>query len=122
MTLNQVLINALTGDVGPSTNLSDRLTQWKLELTLLCGFVVVVANDSRNLPCAIFALPQVNELRLANALCGLLSRVVKAMNTDLDCAIALHGVHLQSATNKCSWHFAGVPHEGLWRSRDRCKT
>ena len=47
-----------------------------------------------------------NELRFANALCVLVSRVVKAMNTDLDCAIALHGIHLQRTWDEFPCHFA----------------
>jgi hypothetical protein len=54
---------------------------------------MVIAKDSRNLPCA-------------NGLGVLMSRVVKAMNTDFDCAKALHGVHLQRTGNEFPCYFA----------------
>ena len=75
-------------------------------MTSLGGLVVVVANNSRNFPGAVFVSPQMNELRFANGLRVLMSRVVKAMNTDLDCAITLHGVHLQRTGNEFPCHFA----------------
>jgi hypothetical protein len=38
-----------------------------------CG-VVVVADDARNFPCAVFVLPQINELPFTNGFCVLMSR------------------------------------------------
>jgi hypothetical protein len=71
----------------------------------LC-LVVVVADDASDFPCAAFVLPQVDELRFANALSVVMSRVVKAMDADFDCSIALHGVHLQRAGNERAGHLA----------------
>jgi len=77
-----------------------------LEVISFGGLVVVVANNPRDPPCAVFALPQMNELPFANALCVFMSRVVKEMNTHLDRAIALQGMHLQCPWNEFPCHFA----------------
>src|SRR5664279_24485 len=95
-----------TRKMGASSQAFGNRTYRELETALLGGFVVIVANDPRNLPCTVLELPQVNELRFPNNICGLLSWMVKAMNTELDCTIALHGVHLQSTGNKFPCHFA----------------
>src|SRR5258708_30084654 len=58
-----------------------------------CG-VVVVTDDARDFPCAVFVLPQMNELPFTNGFCVLMSRVVKTMNSNFDRAIALHVIHL----------------------------
>src|SRR5712692_2183531 len=67
---------------------------------------VVETDDSRDFPCAIFVLPEVNELRLAGGLALLRIGVVEAMNADLKRAIAVHGIHFQRPWNKLSPHFA----------------
>ena len=74
-------------------------------LSFSCS-VMIVADDSRNLPCSVFVLPQMNELSLANALFVFISRVMKAVNTHFDCAIAFHVVNLQRSWNKFARRFA----------------
>jgi hypothetical protein len=49
-------------------------------MLLFGGSVMIVADDSRYFPCAVFVLPQMNKLSFANALFILISRVMKAMN------------------------------------------
>lgn len=61
--------------------------------------MVVEADNPSDLPYSIFVLPEVNELCLAHRFCGLLSRVVEAVNADLHRAIVRDGIYL-----KCSWH------------------
>src|SRR6266404_6676902 len=68
--------------------------------------VMVVTDDPRNLPRAVFVLPQMNELPLADCLCVVMSRVMEAVNTHLDRAIALHVINLQTAWNEFPGHFA----------------
>ena len=68
--------------------------------------MVVVTDDARNFPRAVFVLPQMNELRLANRLCVVMSRVVKAVNAHLNSAKTLHGVDLQSSWNQLAGYFA----------------
>lgn|SRR6266516_7447043 len=68
--------------------------------------MVIIADHSRDLPCAIFVLPEVNELRLAGWLPLFRLWVVEAMNTYLNRTIAMHGIHLKGPRNDLSAHFA----------------
>src|SRR5260221_4387566 len=68
--------------------------------------VVVVTDGPRDFPGAVFALPQMNELSLADWLRVVMPRVVEAVNTHLNRAIAPHGIDLQTAWNEFSGHFA----------------
>jgi hypothetical protein len=56
----------------------------KSNATSFSGSMMIVADDSCDLPCTVFVLPQVNELRFANALLVVISRVMKAMDTHFD--------------------------------------
>jgi hypothetical protein len=67
---------------------------------------MVVADDPRNFPCAVFVLPEMNEFAFTDALGFLMSRVVETMDAHLDCAIALHVIHLQSPWNEFAGRFA----------------
>ena len=55
---------------------------------------MVVADDSRNFPRAVFVLPQVNEFSFADWLGILVAWVVEAVNTHFDCAVAFHVMDL----------------------------
>ena len=70
------------------------------------GRVMIVADDSRNLPCSVFVLKQMNKLSLANTLFVVISRVMKAMNSYFDRAIAFHVINLQCSSNKLAGDFA----------------
>ncbi len=68
--------------------------------------MVVVTDDPRYFPRPVFALPQMNEFSFPNRLCLLVPRVVEAVHTHLNRAIALHGMDLQRPRNEFSGHFA----------------
>src|ERR1700732_5405124 len=68
--------------------------------------MVVITDDPCNFPCAVFVLPKMNELPLANLLRVVMSRVVEAVNAHLNRAIALHVIDLQSPWNEFPGHFA----------------
>src|SRR5229473_1027400 len=68
--------------------------------------MVVVTDDSRDFPCAVFVLPQMNESPFPNWHCILVPRVVEAVNPHLNRAIALHVMDLQCPWNEFSSHFA----------------
>ena len=68
--------------------------------------MVVVADDPGNFPCAVFVLPQMNELSLADRFCIIMARVVETVNTHLNRAVALHVMDLQTAWNELPGHFA----------------
>src|SRR4026208_87233 len=65
----------------------------------------VVTDDPRNLPCAVFVLPQMNKLRFADGLRIVMPRVVEAVNAHLNGAIALHVVDFEAAWNEFARHF-----------------
>src|ERR1700688_433301 len=74
-----------------------RFTKSTNKPTKCCSFsgsVMIVTDDSGNLPSAVFVLPQVNELSFANALFGFISGVMKAMNAHFDCAVSFHVINL----------------------------
>src|SRR5271163_2844297 len=83
-------IDAIRGTAGP----------------LLGRSVVVVTDDAGNFPRAVFVLPEMNELAFANSFCIFMPGVVEAVNADLHCSIALHGVDLQGSWNQLAGHFA----------------
>jgi hypothetical protein len=56
---------------------------------------MVVADHAGNFPCAIFVSPQMNESPFAHSFGVVMPRMMKAVNTHLDCAVALHGIDLQ---------------------------
>ena len=68
--------------------------------------MVIVTDDARELPRAVLLLPEMNEFRLANRLLAVPSWVIEAVDTDLDRAIAVQGVHLQRSRNEHSEHLA----------------
>ena len=68
--------------------------------------MVIITDDSRNSPCAVFVLPQMDKPGLADWLCVVVPRVVKAVNTNLNCTIALHLIDLQTVWNEFSGHLA----------------
>ena len=70
------------------------------------GSVMIVTDDSRDLPCSALVLPQMNKLSLANTLFVVFSRVMKAMNPHFDRAIAFHVINLQCSWNKLAGDFA----------------
>src|SRR5580704_17265207 len=83
-----------------------RLEKTRTRLRLLgCG-VVDVADDARDFPGAVFVLPEVNELAFGNGLCVFVARVVEAMNSNFDCAVALHVIDLERAWNEFPGHSA----------------
>src|SRR5580692_4268691 len=67
--------------------------------------MMVVANGSGNFPRAVFVLPEMNELAFTDGLGILMSRVMEAMDTHLDRAIALHVIHLQRPWNEFTGRF-----------------
>jgi hypothetical protein len=98
--------------------MSDNATREESDAALLGHSMVVVADDPRNFPCAVFALPQMNELPFADCLCVLMSRVVKTMNSNLHRAIALHVIHLQRPRNEFPGHSAAdIPLYALGQCR-----
>src|SRR6266487_3819278 len=68
--------------------------------------MVVEADDTSDLPYSIFVLPEVNELRLADRLSSLVSRMVEAVNAYLYCAVVGDGVDLKRAGYEFSGHLA----------------
>src|ERR1700694_1753717 len=72
---------------------------------LLRRRMVVITDDPCNFPCAVFVLPKMNDLSLANLLRVVMSRVVEAVNAHLNRAIALHVIDLQSPWNEFPGHF-----------------
>ena len=77
----------------------------KDELSSLLQSHVIVADHAGDPPGAIFVLPEVNELRFAGCL-GPDFRLVEAMNSRLNRAIAVHGIYLERAGNQFPAHFA----------------
>ena len=57
--------------------------------------MVVEMDDSRDLPCAIFVPPDMDELCLAANAMILRPRVKESMNSDLDCAVALWRINFE---------------------------
>src|SRR6266481_8915363 len=68
--------------------------------------VVVVADHPRNLPCAVFVLPQMDELPFANPFGVFMARMVKAVHSHLHRAIALHVINLQRPRDEFPRHSA----------------
>jgi hypothetical protein len=66
---------------------------------------VIVTDDSRDFPHAVFPLPQVDEFRFAGWLAPLF-RLVEPMHTDLNGTIAVHGVNLKRTGNEFPARFA----------------
>lgn len=60
---------------------------------LLRGLVVVVADHSRDLPCSILILPEVDELSFSDSHL-LVAWVMKSVDTSLEHPIALHVINL----------------------------
>ena len=72
--------------------------------SLLQGHVIV-ADDPRDPPDAVFVLPEVNELRFAGCLDPHF-RLVEAMNPRLNRAIAVHRMNLERSGDQFPAHFA----------------
>lgn len=68
--------------------------------------MVVVADDPGDFPGAVFVLPQMNELALANRLGVLMPGVVEAMDADFHGAVALHVINLKCSGNEFAANFA----------------
>src|SRR2546428_10173924 len=73
---------------------------------LLGHGMVIIAEHARDLPGTVLVLPEVDEPPLADRLRVFRLRVVEAMDTHLDRAVAIHGIHLQRPGNELSAHFA----------------
>src|ERR1700732_1704423 len=70
------------------------------------GGVMIVTDNARNLPRAVFVLPQMNELPFTNGLFVVISRVMKAMHTHFNRAVSFHVIDLQCSWNKLAGDFA----------------
>ena len=57
--------------------------------------MMVDTDHSRDLPCAIFVPPDMDELRLADNAMVLFPRVKESMNSDLNCSIALQAINFE---------------------------
>jgi hypothetical protein len=68
--------------------------------------MVVVNDHPRNFPGAVAVLPQRNKLSFFSWLGVLVPRVVKAVNSHLERAKALHAIHLHRSWNEFPSHFA----------------
>ena len=73
---------------------------------LLCGGVVVVADDAGDFPGAVFVLPQMNELALANPLGVFMAGVMETVDAGFQGAVALHVKDLKSSGNEFAGGFA----------------
>ena len=67
---------------------------------------MIIANHSCDLPGTLLVLPEVNKLCLTRRLCVLPPWMVKAVNTHLNRAITIHGIHLERSWNELSAHLA----------------
>ena len=80
------------------------------EFNLLAGrrlvrrSVVVEADDACHLPTAIFELPELYELRVADIL-GVVG-MRKSMHADLDCAVAFEWIDFQGSCYEFALNFA----------------
>src|SRR6266849_4022633 len=72
---------------------------------LLPRTMMIKADHPRELPRTIFLLPQVNEFRLPHPLRLLVPRMMKAVHTNLHCAIGRDRVHLERPRNQLPRHF-----------------
>lgn len=68
--------------------------------------MMIVTDHSRDLPYAILVLPDVNESSLTGRLGLFRLWMMKAMNTQLDGAIAAQGIDLERPWNELPAHFA----------------
>ena len=67
---------------------------------------MIVADDTRYLPCSIFKAPEMNELGLSDDIAILSAGVMKAMNSDLNGPIALNRVYLQGTGHQLALNLA----------------
>src|SRR5689334_3580534 len=67
---------------------------------------MVVADDPRDFPGAIFVLPEVNEAGLAHAFGIFVPRMVEAVDAHFDRAVSLHVMNLQGSRDEFPSHFA----------------
>ena len=78
----------------------------KTQPQLFCCLVVIETNHPRDLPGAIFVLPEVDEAGFAHAFRVFMAGMVEAVDTDFDGAVSLHVVDLQRSRDEFSSHFA----------------
>jgi len=75
---------------------------------------MVDTDHSRNLPCAIFVPPDMDELRLADNAMVLLPRVKESMNSDLNCTVALQAINFEGSRYQFPLHLsAKIVLEGI---------
>lgn len=67
---------------------------------------MIVADDARDFPGAVFVLPEVNETGFAHAFGVLMPRVVEAVDAHFDSAVSLHVMDLQCSGDEFASSFA----------------
>ena len=67
---------------------------------------MVVADDAGDFPSAVFVLPQMNELALANRLGVFMAGVVEAVDADFHGAVAFHVMDLKCSGDEFAGGFA----------------
>ena len=68
--------------------------------------MVIEADDAGDLPHSVLVLPEVDELGLADRGGFLVSRMMEAVDADLDRAVVGDGINLERAGNEFSGDFA----------------
>src|SRR6185437_1416188 len=63
---------------------------------LLSRRVMVITDHSRNLPCAIFVLPQVNKPAFPDSYFSFMPWMVKAVHAGFKCAVSFHVENLHA--------------------------